>query len=157
METKYEKSGKKLIAKRDFNAPLAKVWKAWTDVTLLDRWWAPKPYHIETKSMDFAEGGRWLYAMVSPTGDRHLCKLEYQAIEPEKSITHINAFCDEDGNTVSTIPPHQWKTDFTATPTGTTVMVVLTFDSESDLDTLVSMGFKEGFAMALGNLDEVLA
>jgi uncharacterized protein YndB with AHSA1/START domain len=159
METKFEKdpSGKKLIVKRDFNGPLSKVWQAWTDSALLDRWWAPKPYRTETKSMRFAEGGRWLYAMVGPKGDKHWCKAEYQTIEPQKSITHLNAFSDEEGNTVSNPPAHQWKTDFESTPTGTRVTVVLTFDSGADLDTIIAMGFKEGFTAALGNLDEVLA
>lgn len=51
---------------RDFNAELNLVWEAWTNPEILDQWWEPKPYKTQTKSMDFREGGMWLYAMVSP-------------------------------------------------------------------------------------------
>ncbi|WP_431215080.1 SRPBCC family protein [Puia sp. P3] len=51
---------------REFAADLDLVWDAWTKPELLDLWWAPKPYQTRTKSMDFREGGFWLYAMISP-------------------------------------------------------------------------------------------
>ncbi|MFD2144274.1 SRPBCC domain-containing protein [Mucilaginibacter antarcticus] len=59
-------ANKKLNVTRTFNAPIDQVWKAWTDDTLLDKWWAPRPWKAETKSMNFTEGGTWLYSMVGP-------------------------------------------------------------------------------------------
>ncbi len=56
-------ANKKLIVVREFDAPLEQVWKAWTDKDILDKWWAPKPWKAKTKSMDFREGGAWLYSM----------------------------------------------------------------------------------------------
>lgn len=40
LETKITRdpSGKKLIVTREFNAPLEKVWRAWTESSLLDEW-----------------------------------------------------------------------------------------------------------------------
>jgi uncharacterized protein YndB with AHSA1/START domain len=60
-ETIYSKdaSNKKLKVEREFDAPVAQVWNAWTQPELLDQWWAPKPWKANTKSMDFREGGRW--------------------------------------------------------------------------------------------------
>lgn len=52
-------ANKSLVITRDFSAPVAKVWKAWTESKLLDQWWAPKPWKTETKSMDFRNGGYW--------------------------------------------------------------------------------------------------
>lgn len=60
------------------------VWDAWTKPEILDQWWAPKPYQTETKSMDFREGGMWLYAMVSPENEKHWCKNDYHKVEPKK-------------------------------------------------------------------------
>ena len=57
-------ANKKLIVVREFDAPLEEVWKAWTEKDLLDQWWAPKPWKAKTKTMDFREGGIWLYSMV---------------------------------------------------------------------------------------------
>jgi uncharacterized protein YndB with AHSA1/START domain len=59
-----------LIVTREFDANSDLVWKAWTTAELLDQWWAPKPYRAETKSLDFREGGVWLYAMVSPENEK---------------------------------------------------------------------------------------
>ncbi|MEI9910499.1 MAG: hypothetical protein WDO71_13020 [Bacteroidota bacterium] len=49
-----------------------------------------------------------------------------------------------------------WENIFTATGAGTKVNVIITFASKEDMEKIVSMGFKEGFAMAHNNLDELL-
>ena len=53
-------AGKRLQISRAFNAPVEKVWRAWTDRVILDTWWAPKPWKAETKTLDFRAGGTWL-------------------------------------------------------------------------------------------------
>ena len=49
-----------------------------------------------------------------------------------------------------------WKVEFSKTDTGTKVKVEITFANEKDLNTIVEMGFQEGFSMAHDNLDELL-
>lgn len=150
-------SGKKLVVTREFNAPIEKVWRAWTDTSLLDQWWAPKPYKTETKSMEFVPGGQWLYSMVGPEGQRHWCKLDFEKIEPQKSYSGIDGFCDESGNSVPEPPPMQWLVQFASNGNTTTVTVDVGFNSPEDLEKIVQLGFQEGFTMAHGNLDELLA
>ena len=70
-------ANKKITVIREFDAPVEKVWKAWTQKELLDEWWAPKPWKTRTKTIDFREGGHWLYAMVGPTELNHLCALTF--------------------------------------------------------------------------------
>ncbi len=55
-----------LKVKREFHAPLAQVWKAWTDASILDLWWAPEGYKSTTKTMEFVEGGKRHYQMQGP-------------------------------------------------------------------------------------------
>ncbi len=158
-ETKIAKdpSGKKLVVTREFSAPTEKVWRAWTESNLLDKWWAPKPFWTETKSMDFKPGGRWLYCMAGPEGERHWCKIDYQAIDAQKNFSAIDGFCDEEGNSTHIMPSMNWFISFGATDTGTLVTVDISFESAEALEQIVAMGFKEGFTMAHGNLDELLA
>ncbi|TDX02061.1 SRPBCC family protein [Dinghuibacter silviterrae] len=158
LETKIAKdpTGKKLIVTRDFNAPLARVWHAWTDSQQLDKWWAPKPWKAETKTMDFKPGGHWLYAMVSPEGEKHWCMVAFQAIEPQKSFSVLNGFCDEQGQLNPAMPRMHWFTEFKAAGDSTAIRVEIGFDSEADLQRIVEMGFEQGFKMGLGNLDELL-
>ena len=141
---------------REFDAPVKLVWQAWTQAELLDQWWAPKPYRTETKSLDFREGGRWLYSMVGPQNDRHWCRADYQDIEEPKLITWEDAFCDENGHDNGGKPNSFWTTKFSENNGITTVDVVLTHDSLESLEMQIKMGFQEGFTMALGNLDELL-
>ena len=65
------KENKTLNVTREFAADKNLVWSAWTEKEILDQWWAPKPWKTDTKSMDFREGGRWLYAMCGPEGEEH--------------------------------------------------------------------------------------
>lgn len=151
-----DKENATILVKREFDAGLDLVWQAWTQAELLDQWWAPKPYRTETKSLDFREGGRWLYSMVGPHHDRHWCRADYQKIEEGKLITWEDAFCDENGQDNGGKPNSHWTTKFTEIDGITTVDVILAHDSLESLETQIQMGFQEGFTLALGNLDELL-
>jgi uncharacterized protein YndB with AHSA1/START domain len=158
-ETKFTKdpAGRKLHVTRAFDAPVENVWKAWTRQDILDQWWAPHPWKTETKSLDFKPGGLWHYSMVGPNGDRHWCRVEFSAIEPQHSFKATSGFCDEHGVPNNTLPLMHWHTEFSATAAGSMINVTISFDKEADLKTIVEMGFEAGFTMGLGNLDEVLA
>ncbi len=149
--------GKQLTVVREFNGTNEQVWDAWTNSEILDKWWAPKPWKANTKSMDFREGGSWLYYMGGPEGEKQWCRLDYLTIDPIKSYTAKDAFCDEAGNTAGSFPSMLWKNEFTSTGTGTKVTIVINFDSEADRDKIIEMGFEEGFTAAHGNLDALLA
>ena len=73
-ETIYTKDleNKKIKVTREFDAPVEKVWRAWTEKELLDQWWAPRPWKAVTQSMNFSNGGTWLYYMEGPDGSRDI-------------------------------------------------------------------------------------
>jgi uncharacterized protein YndB with AHSA1/START domain len=150
-------TNKKLLIVREFEAPVDQVWDAWTQSELLDQWWAPKPYKAITKSMDFREGGFWLYYMKGPEGDIHWCRADYSKIIPQKEFEYQDAFCDENGVPNNFAPSMHWNCYFSPSDLGTKVSVEVSFKSEADLEKIVEMGFKEGFTAAHGNLDEVLS
>jgi uncharacterized protein YndB with AHSA1/START domain len=158
-ETIFEKdvANKKIIVVREFDAPVEQVWKAWTKSELLDQWWAPRPWKAVSRSMDFRDGGSWLYYMEGPDGSRHHCIVEYKSIKPGKSFTCTDAFTDENGNINNTFPSMNWDCDFSESGAGTKVEIQITFASEADMEKILEMGFSEGFAMAHKNLDELLA
>jgi uncharacterized protein YndB with AHSA1/START domain len=158
-ETIYSKdlAAKKIYVTREFDATPEQVWKAWTEAELLDQWWAPRPYKAVTKSMNFSEGGRWSYYMEGPDGSRYYCLADYKKIVAGKSYTYLDAFCDENGNMNLDFPRMDWKVEFSKSGSGTKVNVEISFATEADLEKIIEMGFKEGFAMAHSNLDELLA
>jgi len=143
--------------KREFAADLDLVWEAWTNPEILDQWWAPKPYQTKTKSMNFREGGFWLYQMYNTKRTNqlecHWCRNDYQKIEHHKSFTGLDAFCDENGTVNSDMPRTLWTTTFKENAGNTTVTIVAKYNSLADLEKIIEMGFKEGFTMAMENLD----
>lgn len=151
-----DKENKTITVKRAFAAPINKVWSAWTESELLDKWWAPKPYHLKTKSMDFSVGGFWLYAMISPEGDAHWCKADYKSIEELKSFSALDAFCDENGKITDDFPRSFWTNSFTAQSEVTLVTIEIKHNSLEDLEKIIQMGFKEGFTAGLDNLEALL-
>lgn len=142
---------------REFAAPLQRVWEAWTTADLLDQWWAPKPYVAKTKEFSFTPGGRWLYAMVGPQGDEQWCRAIFTAIDAASSYSYDDAFSDAEGNVTNEFPGSHWDLSFRENSGTTTVTIHITHKSAADLEQIMKMGFKEGFSMGLGNLDEVLA
>lgn len=153
-----DKENKKIRVERSFNAPLELVWAAWTEADLLDQWWAPKPYHVETRSMDFREGGRWFYAMVSPENEKHWCVFDYETIQPQRSYSGKDAFTDENGTINPAMPSTEWANRFRAKDADTTIVnCELQFGKLEELETLISMGFREGFTAGLENLDQYIA
>lgn len=151
------KENKTIHVKREFNTNLELVWKAWTTAELLDQWWGPKPWHVETKTMDFRENGFWLYAMVGPEGDRQWCRANYISIVKEKSFCAKDGFCDENGMMNPSFPQNLWENNFTTKGSMVEVDILLTFDTIADLEQTVGMNFKEGFTIGLQQLDKLLS
>lgn len=155
------KENSTVLVIREFNASLELVWDAWTNPAILDLWWAPKPYKTRTKSMDFREGGTWLYEMYNTANEEqnecHWCKNDYQKIEPLKFYSGLDAFCDENGTVNTAMPRTVWTNTFTENGATTIVNIEAKYDKLEDLEMIIEMGFREGFTMALGNLDQYFA
>ncbi len=140
---------------RQFNAPSHLVWKAWTTPELLDQWWAPRPYRTETKEMDFRSGGFWLYGMIGPECDTHWCRADYSNVTPETAYVAIDAFCDESGDNINhEFGQSTWNVSFDSKGDQTMVNIIISYESVDQMHKFIELGFKEGFTMALANLDE---
>jgi uncharacterized protein YndB with AHSA1/START domain len=151
-----DKEDKKVRVERSFHASLDLVWAAWTEPEILDQWWAPKPWKSVTKSMNFEEGGRRLYAMVGPEGEEHWSLADFTSISPKTNFKFKDAFCDSHGKINEDFPRSDWDVNFTESGESTTVTVEITHQSLADLEKIIEMGFKEGFTIALNGLDEIL-
>ncbi|OIN56224.1 SRPBCC family protein [Arsenicibacter rosenii] len=151
-----DKENNAMYVTRSFAAGRDLVWQAWTTAELLERWWAPKPYRAETKSMSFTEGGHWLYAMVSPQNEKHWGMVSYQEIEPQQRFSALNGFSDEEGNLNPDFSRSHWTNVFTEEDGTTTVSITIRYESQQAMETILQMGFKGGFTMGLSNLDELL-
>lgn len=145
-----------LTIKREFLANRQLVWDAHTKSELLDRWFAPKPLTTKTRSMDFREGGHWLYAMVEPGGTEYWARMDYLKIRPIDGYTALDAFCDENGTYNPQLPRANWDVTFLDAGENAIVETIVTYNSLSDLETVINMGMEEGMKLTLEKLDELL-
>lgn len=142
---------------REFDADLSLVWRAWTEAELLDQWWAPKPWRCETKSMNFKPGGKWIYEMVGPNGERHGGVQIYNEIKIEDFFSGKDAFADSEGKINDDLPVATWKNTFIKTENGTLVKTFAQYPDQESLKTVLEMGMEQGLEMAQNGLDELLA
>jgi uncharacterized protein YndB with AHSA1/START domain len=150
-----DKSTKKVFINREFDADLSLVWDAYTRREILDQWWAPKPFASKTKIMDFKVGGRRFYAMVSPEGQERWSVQKYTSITPKTNFKLFNAFADKDEN--PELPGSEWDISFSEQNGTTKVSITIYNESLERMERMIEMGFKEGYAVQMKNLDELLA
>jgi len=154
-----DKATKTIHITREFAADLDLVWDAFTKAEILDQWMAPKPYQVKTKEMDFREGGRWLYTMVSPEVAPESVKryslVEYIKIQPKSSFSTKNTFADENGNSIGSAFSLV-KNSFKAGAEKTTVRIEKVFDNLATVEMFATNGFIECTAAGFENLDEYL-
>lgn len=150
------KENKIIHIKREFDATLALVWQAWTTAELLDQWCAPNPYRTETKVLDLREGGFWHYAIVSPEGKKHWNRYDYKKIEPQKSITELRAFSDENGRVSPDFPRTECTLIFNEAGGKTFVTMTEKYGSPEMFEKMATDSHKKGFSSHLKNLDKLL-
>ena len=151
-------AAKKIHVVREFNAPIEKVWRAFTEAAVLEKWIAPKPWTAVTKTMDFTIGGIWLYAMVGTEGQKHWVYAEFTAIENGSAFSTTGMFCDGEGNPLTAGPKSYRDTNFYAIDGNRTkVDMMIAFEEESSIKMFVEGGFKLGTDMTFNQLDELLA
>lgn len=150
-----DKAKKTAFVNREFDADLSLVWDAFTKAEILDQWWAPKPFSSKTKVMNFEVGGRRFYAMVSPEGQERWSVQKYTSISPKTNFKFLSAFADKDEN--PELPGSDWDLSFSEQNGRTKVSVTIYNESLERMEKMIEMGFKEGFAMTLKSLEELLA
>jgi len=155
MEFIVDKETKTVSITAEFDAKRDLVWDAYTKPELLDQWWAPKPWASRTKVMEFREGGRRFYAMVSPEGDERWAVQKYTSITPKTNFKLFNAFADKDENLE--LPGSDWDLNFSEQSGKTKVSISIYNESLERLERMIEFGVREGTLMQLNNLEELLA
>jgi len=155
MEFIVNKETQTVSITKEFDAPRDMVWDAYTKPELLDQWWAPKPMTSRTMVMEFKEGGRRFYAMVSPEGQERWAVQKYTSITPKSNFKFFNAFSDENENLQ--LPGSDWDFNFTESGDKTTVHVAIYNESLERMERIMADGgFQKGTEAQLQNLEELL-
>ena len=86
------------VIKRTFNAPLERVWKAWTDPNQPSQMVGPQGFrHRLGQDRELKPGGMFHYQLRSPHGQEMWGKFVYREIVPQERLVYVISFSDPEG------------------------------------------------------------
>lgn len=148
-----EATKKDLVVTRVFDAPVDRVWSAWTNSEHVMLWWGPRGFTSPVADMDVRVGGTSLVAMRTPDGRDLYNTWTYQEIVPNERLEFVMGFADQNGNKVEPrslgLPPGiptdvRHVLTFESTGAGRTELTVTEFGYPSDeLVNLSKVGLEE--------------
>lgn len=77
-----------LDLRRHYAAPVALMWRLWTDPDHFARWWGPKGVRCGRCEIDLRPGGAWLTAMILPEGKEHTVSGVYREIVERERLVY---------------------------------------------------------------------
>ncbi len=86
---------------RTFDAPLEKLWQAWTEPEHFKQWYGPEGFTVPVCEIDLKVGGRRFWGMQSPDGMHMFTVGSYLEIVPMERLVYSDSMADAEGNVVS--------------------------------------------------------
>ncbi|MFE4468659.1 SRPBCC domain-containing protein [Leifsonia sp. NPDC056824] len=89
-----------IVVRRILNAPVATVWRLWTDPELVTEWWGPEDYTSPSAQVDLREGGSYVFSMRAPEfqgGAESFTGGTYTAIVPGERLEFTQSITDAEG------------------------------------------------------------
>ncbi|HMN98676.1 MAG TPA: SRPBCC family protein [Miltoncostaeaceae bacterium] len=84
---------REILITREFDAPAALVFRAWTDPELVPRWWTARRGTMDVCEIDLRVGGSWRYVMTTLEGGFEVgFHGEYREIVPGERLVHTEVF-----------------------------------------------------------------
>ena len=105
MVSQTASSIKEIVITREFDAPRERVWQAWTDPEMVQRWYGPEGFTAPSIKIDLRVGGKYIWAMRGPAGspmDRLMYIAGvYKEIVPNEKLVVVEYRSDENGDMLS--------------------------------------------------------
>lgn len=91
-DTPTSASDRELVLTRLIDAPREKLYRAWTEPSLLKQWFAPLPYTTPQAELDVRPGGSNMVVMRGPDGKDLPHRGTYLEVVPNERIVVTDAF-----------------------------------------------------------------
>ncbi len=114
---------------RIYEAPVALVWDAWTDLKQVAQWWGPRGFSITTTSKDLRPGGTWEYVMHGPDGKDWPNFTRYHEVVPQKRLVY-----DHGASSADDKPMFRVTVEFHDLGVATELDMRMRFSTEAELE-----------------------
>jgi len=135
---------------RIFDAPRERVWRAFTDPTLVAQWWG-RGHKLVIERMEVERGGHWRYVEHGPDGV-HGFEGRYREVTPPERLVHTFEW---DG-----MPGYVAVETVTLEDLGdgrTRIVNMSLFHTTEERDGMLHSGMEQGLAESYAALDRLLA
>jgi uncharacterized protein YndB with AHSA1/START domain len=153
---------KKLIIEFEANGPKEKVWQAYANKELFEKWWGPEGWETTTKEFSLTPGGKIHYGMkcVDENQGDWFGKVSWGVMDiidvsPTDSFTYMDYFSDEDGVLNDELPALKVTNEFVEEDGKTKIVSTSFADTAEQIEQLINMGMIEGFTSQLNKLDKL--
>ncbi|XIE79545.1 SRPBCC domain-containing protein [Streptomyces sp. SBR177] len=103
---------RELVITRTFDAPVTRVWEAWTRPEHVRQWYAAEALTMSVCEIDLRPGGAWRWGQRGPDGQEIVFSGTYEEIVPAERLVYTELFEQMPG-----AAPVRVTLSFDATPT----------------------------------------
>lgn len=143
----------KLVFAREVAAPVAIVYRAWTEPEQLAHWWGPHGFSLTTISMAVEAGGVWEYVLHGPDGLDYPNRAVFEEVDPPRRLVLFNT----GGHVRDQHLTCRMVVDFVQRGAGTLVKLQMVFQDAEQLDRAKARGAEQGGVEAFERLAAWLA
>ena len=140
-----------IVLTRVFDAPRALVFKAFTDPTLIPKWWGRRGHTTTVDTMDVRPGGAWRFVERAPDGNEFSFHGIYREIEAPGRLVYTFEFEPMPGY-ISLEMVKLEEQDGKTTMSNT-----VAFHTMEDRDGMIASGMESGATDSMDKLAELLA
>ena len=145
-----EPGKQELFIHSTFESPPERVFKAYTDATLIPQWWGPGIYKTIVDKMDPKPGGVWRFVQRDAQGHEFAFHGVYHEVRPPLRIVDTFEFEGTPGHVLLETATFEEQDG----QTRLTVQVV--YQSVEDRDGMLAAGMEQGMAESMQRLAELL-
>ncbi|MBL0319280.1 MAG: SRPBCC domain-containing protein [Alphaproteobacteria bacterium] len=156
------------IITRTVNAPRTIVFKAWSDLKILAKWWGPRGFETPVCEGNVREEGKYRMVMRSPDGVDYPIKGIYLEVEKPERLVMTQDCSEHPAAWHDMVKPNRAKND--KNPAGelltsvtfeeisgkTKITICIYFDTLEIRDAMLKMGMNDGWSQSLDRLEEYL-
>lgn len=134
---------------RELEAPVADVYRAYTQPELVAQWLGPRDLAMEITEYDVRAGGKWAYIHTDPAGTPYGFSGVFHSVQPDRIVQTF----EFDG-----YPGHISLESVTFVDLGgrTRVEIHSVYQSQEDRDGMIASGMERGMTEGFERLDDVL-
>jgi uncharacterized protein YndB with AHSA1/START domain len=152
---------KEVTFEREYDAPVEKVWRAWTDAEQLKKWWGPNDVNIPECEVDLRVSGRFYIVMEATEamgeykGTRWPMEAKFTAVEPNSRLVYeAKAWTegDEEGTTLEQVQELRLSEENGKTK----LYLKATLNKIGPKAGMAAEGMKYGYGQQLDKLDKFL-